>query len=139
MHKFLSHQYKEKKTPQTPTTYPRQNGSGRAPAFASILSPRYRMFRAALTSRSHTALQWGQALSRQLPKGEGPPIRVMHLEHIWEVRNSSIGMTVTPGNRESSLRIRARGVATGREVEPGGAKKYHSLLAGLAELVANIM
>src|SRR6266516_1489107 len=30
---------KEKKTPQTPTTYPRQNGSGRAPAFASILSP----------------------------------------------------------------------------------------------------
>ena len=30
-------------------------------------------------------------------------------------------------------------VATGREVEPGGAKKYHSLLAGLAELVANIM
>src|SRR5436190_21151211 len=26
---------KKKKPPQTPTTYPRQNGSGRAPAFAS--------------------------------------------------------------------------------------------------------
>src|SRR5437773_12446660 len=31
------------------------------------------------------------------------------------------------------------GLEPGREVEPGGAKKYHSLLAGHAELVANIM
>src|SRR6266516_5924214 len=69
------------------------------------------MFLAAFTSRFHTIRQWGQVLSRQLSKGEGPSIRVLHLEHILEVRNSSTRMTATPGNRESALRIRARGEA----------------------------
>src|SRR5438046_7711466 len=61
---------KEKKIPpQTPTTYPRQNGSGRAPAFASILSPRYRMFRAALTSRFPHGPAVGTGLEPPAAKG----------------------------------------------------------------------
>jgi len=39
----------------------------------------------------------------------------------------------------AGISVRIHPVATGREVEPGGAKKYHSPLAGHAELVANIM